>query len=153
MNLHSALRNAGRVLPLVFLATGVVACYSLSRVPARYITTQHPDQVFVRDAEGSVFSVTNPSIVKDSLLGTDGADSIAVNLRAVDAMAVRTLNKPKTYGAIGTGAAVLGLVTFGAIKAATGADCIRVANRNNQCIQDVAGCKYGACNPDTFSMQ
>src|SRR6267142_1998520 len=103
MTLHSALRDVGRAIPMVFLATGVVACYTMSRVPARYITTQHPDQVFVRDAEGSVFSVTNPSIVKDSLIGIDGGDSIAVNLRDVDAMAVRKISKPKTYGAIGTG--------------------------------------------------
>jgi hypothetical protein len=150
MHLQSALRTAGRVLPVVFLGTGVVACYTMSRVPARYITTQHPDQVFVRDAEGSVFSVSNPSIVKDSLIGTDGQDSIAVNLRDVDAMVVRTISKPKTYGAIGTGAAVLGLVTFGAIKAASGKDCVRIANRNNMCIEDVAGCKYGGCNPDTL---
>jgi hypothetical protein len=132
------------------LALAVASCYSMSRVPARYVTTEHPHEIFVRDADGSIFLVTNPTIVKDSLMGTDGADSFALNLREVDAMAVRTLSKPKTAGAVSVAVGVLGLVTYGGMKAALGRDCIRIPNRNNMCIEDVPGCKYGACSADTL---
>ncbi len=150
MSIRFALRVGPYAIGVAILATAVVGCYSLARVPARYISTEHPLQVFVRDAEGSIFSVSNPTIVKDSLVGTDEEGPIAVNLREVSAMAVRTLNKQKTFGAIGAAVGVVGMVTLGALKAAGGKGCIRVPNRNNMCIDEIAGCKYGGCNPDTL---
>ena len=150
MNMRLVLRTAPYAIGAAMLATALVSCYSMARVPARYITNEHPPVVFVRDAEGSVFSVTNPTIVKDSLVGTDADGAVAVNLHEVDAMAVRALNKGKTLGAIAGGMGILGMVTVGAAVAAGGKGCVRVPNRNNMCIEEVPGCKYGGCSADTL---
>jgi hypothetical protein len=141
-------RTAPWVLLFGALASTIAGCYTMSRVPARYISTERPPEIFVRDAEGAVFALSNPSIVEDSLIGTDGVDAVSLNLREVEAMAIRTISKPKTYGAVAAGVGVLGMITFGALKATVLKDCPRIPNRNNQCLNAVQDCKYGACDDD-----
>jgi hypothetical protein len=150
MNRQTMLRAVPVALCFAALVAVVSGCYTFARVPASYIANQHPAELYVRDAEGAVFSLSNPSIVKDSLLGTDETGQVSLNLREVDAMAVRTISKPKTAGAIGGAVAVLGLVAFGGVKATQGRDCQRIPNRNNMCIEHVAECKYSACVPDSM---
>ena len=150
MTNSSMLRQVPRVFAAVALAASVAGCYTLARVPSGYITNQKPATVFVRDAEGSVYSLSQPEIVHDSLVGNDGEEKISVNLREVDAIGVRAISRTRTAGAIGATVGVVGMLTFGIIKATSAKDCARVANRNSQCIGDIqGGCKYGACDEDT----
>ncbi len=136
-------RGLVAVLAAAVFLTG---CYSMARVQARYVTTDRPTMVVVRDADGAIFAVNNPAVVGDSLVGmSDANDHLSLNLREVDAMVVRKFSKPKTYGLVGGLVGVTGLVVAGAVMATTANDCPRIANRNSQCIADVSGCKYGGC--------
>ena len=148
MTLQSVVRNVPRAVAAVFVVTAVAGCHTMARVPARYITVERPEQVFVRDAEGSIFSVSHPTIVRDSLIGTDAEGAVAVNLREVDAMAVRQVSKSKTAGMVAASAGILGMVTFGISKATSAKDCLRIANRNNTCLGENASCKYSACTAE-----
>lgn len=145
MKQRSVLRVAGGAVVAALVAT-TVGCHSMARVPANYIAAERPAEVFVLDMEGSLFTLHNPTIVNDSLVGTsDEADPLALNLREVDAMVVRKASMGKTYGLVAGLTAVAGMVTYGVVKATTGEDCVRVANRNSQCVEDVPECKYSSC--------
>jgi hypothetical protein len=136
--------RTGTALVLLALTSG---CYSVSRVPAGYVTTQKPLQVVVRDADGALFAVDNPTIVADSLVGSEGGQGrLAVNLREVDAMLVRKFSRPKTYGLVAGLTAGTGLIFLGAAQSGILGDCFRIVNKNNKCISEVDQCKYDACD-------
>ncbi len=153
MSLRSVIQEIRAPVALVAAGALTAGCYSMARVPARYVTTDRPAMVVVRDADGAIFAVNNPAVVGDSLVGTsDANDHLSLNLREVDAMVVRKYSKPKTYGLVAGMTGLAGLVVTGAVMAGSGKDCTRVANRNSQCVSDVTGgCKYGACtDPDAM---
>jgi hypothetical protein len=151
MTLNSVIRRVPGFLVAVAVVTTSAGCYTMARVPPRYITTEKPAEVFVRDAEGSVYSLANPTILHDSLVGQDGPDQMSVNLREVDAMVVRRISPAKTAGFVATSVGVVSLVTFGVLKATVLKDCVRIPNKNNQCAEFVEACKYscaGTPDPD-----
>ena len=143
----SILRELSGPIAIALIAAMGTGCYTMARVPSGYVTTKKPAQVVVRDADGAIFAINNPTIVKDSIIGmSDREDTLSMNLRDVDAMVVRQYSKPKTYGLIAGLTVGAGLLTLGAMQAGLLGDCLRIANRNNMCIQDVSSCKYdGGC--------
>ena len=152
MMLRMVLREV-RVVAGTVLLTLVAGCYSMARVPARYVTTDKPSQVVVRDADGAIFALNSPSIVADSLVGTaSGDDRVSMNLRDVDAMVVRKYSPTKTFGFAAAMTGVAGLVVTGGILAGSGKDCARLANRNSQCATSVTDCKYSCSTPDPDPM-
>ncbi|MSR07698.1 MAG: hypothetical protein EXR93_11625 [Gemmatimonadetes bacterium] len=141
MNLRSVLWEV-RVVAGAVLLTLTAGCYSMQRVPARLITTEKPTQVVVRDADGAIFAITEPTIVADSLVGNQDGERVAMNLREVDAMVVRKYDKGKTFGFAAGMTGLAGMVLTGAMLAGSSKDCNRLANRNNQCANTVTDCKY-----------
>ena len=139
MTLRVVLREV-RVVAGTVLLTLVAGCYSMARVPARYVTTEKPPQVVVRDADGAIFAISHPSIVADSLVGeTAGSDRLSMNLRDVDAMVVRKYSPTKTFGFAAAMTGITGLVVTAAIVAGTEKPCV-IGPRYLQCIPPE--CKY-----------
>ena len=150
MMLRSVMQDIRGPIAVMMLAATATGCYTMARVPARYVTTKQPTQVIVRDADGAIFAINNPTIVADSIVGSsDNKDQLSMNLRDVDAMVVRQYSKSKTYGLVAGLTFGTGLLTLGALQAGLLGDCNRIANRNNMCASQVADCKYaGGCGSD-----
>jgi hypothetical protein len=102
----------------VVAVAGLAACASVQplKAPAAFIPERKPDRVWIASADGEVFQLLNPTIIRDSVVGTLMGTGERYAFPVADTeyqVFAKQHNKGRTATLVGSMALLGGLAAYG----------------------------------------